>query len=246
MKKYSFIENGLKVFNVKSENRDIISNIIIGLFGLFGVFCLPSIFSSIYIKIGLGSIASNMIGEISFILVLMLLYKEDLKSEIVKFKNNFKSYIKEGFRYYLAGYLCMIFFNLIISMVLKDVSQNEAGVRELLFNLPVYAFINIAIFAPIAEELSFRKTLSPIFKDKYVFALVSGLLFGGAHLMTNILSNTLALTDLLYLLPYGTLGFVFALMDKKTNNTFTSISMHAFHNTITCILLLLLHFLGVN
>ncbi|MDD6272147.1 MAG: type II CAAX endopeptidase family protein [bacterium] len=233
-----------KTFKLTSQ-RTIITNIILCIVILSSVFILPELLELFFISIGINSLISSILSEIIFILLLFFVYYKDLNKEFKTFKNNFKDCIKNGFKYYVAGYLCMIFFNLIITIVLKDISQNESGVRTLLYNLPLYAFINIAIFAPLAEELSFRKSLSTVLKNKYIFALVSGLLFGGAHLMTNIINNTFAFTDLIYILPYGSLGFAFALMNEKTKTTFTSITMHAFHNSVTCILLLLVHISGV-
>ena len=102
--------------------------------------------------------------------------------------------------------------------------------------------INISILAPITEELIFRKSIQPLIKNKWVRAILSGILFGGAHLLTG---DAIRLVDLLFLLPYGTLGFVFSLMDNDTKTTFTSIIFHGLHNAATGILLLLVSSLGV-
>ncbi len=230
---------------MNEKQKKFIINILIAILCITGVFVIPSLFELLFIKFKINSIISSMLAELLFILLLIALFYKDLVKEFKIYTKNFKYNIKTGFKYYIAGYLCMIFFNLIISMVLNNISQNEEGVRDLLYNLPIFAFINIAIFAPIAEELSFRKSISKIFKNKYVFAITSGLLFGCAHLTTNFISNTFVFSDLLYILPYGTLGFMFAFMNFETKTTFTSITMHAFHNSVTCILLLIVHFSGV-
>lgn len=108
----------------------------------------------------------------------------------------------------------------------------------MLYNSPILSLISISIIAPISEELIFRKSLQPIIKNKWVYVIVSGLLFGGAHLLTNILSGTLRVVDLVYILPYASLGSAFALMDNETKTTFSSIIIHAIHNTLTALLLL--------
>ena len=134
----------------------------------------------------------------------------------------------------------MIFFNLLISVFLGGVSSNEEQVREMLFSSPITSLLSISIIAPISEELIFRKSLQPVLKNKWVYIVVSGVLFGMAHLLTNILSGEFVLTDLFYLLPYGSLGSAFALMDNETKTVFSSIVIHALHNTATAILLLVL------
>jgi membrane protease YdiL (CAAX protease family) len=104
--------------------------------------------------------------------------------------------------------------------------------------------ISLSIIAPLNEELIFRKSLSTIIKNKYVFAICSGLLFGGAHLLTNVLSGSFVISDLIYLLPYSSLGVSFAIMNYETDSTFTSIFMHCIHNTCTGLLLLMVASMG--
>jgi membrane protease YdiL (CAAX protease family) len=113
--------------------------------------------------------------------------------------------------------------------------------RELLFNRPVFTMISIVIIAPITEELIFRKSLAPIVKNRFVYALICGILFGGAHLLT----GEFVLSDLLYILPYGSLGFAFALMDYDSKTTCSSIVIHSMHNFVTAILLFITYSLGV-
>ncbi len=187
--------------------------------------------------------ASNVVSLLSnivYICIVFLIYREDLVNEGRRFKEHFKEHIKTGLKYYIAGILAMMFFNIVISLVIKDVSANESAVRELLFSSPIITMISISIMAPLSEEFLFRKSLSTLTKNKWVFAIISGLLFGGAHLI----AGDFQLINLLYLLPYGSLGIVFALMDAETKSTWTSVTMHAIHNTITGIMLLALYFLG--
>ena len=228
----------------KTDYKKIIYDIALCIFSLFGAIFLPSLFSMIFASFGLSELLSSTFGEVLYIFILIALFYNSLRKEFNTFKKNFKKSFKTGFKYYLIGYMAMIFFNLIITFILKDISTNENEVRNLLLSSPVIAFINISILAPIAEELSFRKSMMGLFKNKYIFALLSGFLFGFAHLTINIMSGSFVLSDMLYVLPYGSLGFMFALMDFDTKSTFTSICMHAIHNSVTCILLLLMNLLG--
>lgn len=222
-----------------SEDRSTTTNILLCLFSLFGVLFIPALLQITFINMKMNSMLASMLSEIIFIIILVIIYYKDLKKEFNNFKNNFSSSFKIGFKYYLSGLLCMFTSNLLIVFLLNNISQNEQGVRDILFSSPFISFINIALLAPVAEELSFRKSLSTVFKNKYIYATISFLLFGLAHLATNFISGTFVLTDLLYLIPYGSLGFVFALMDYETKSTFTSITMHFLHNAGTCLLLLM-------
>ena len=223
-----------------SKERPMYINLFFFLVAFLGTFIMPSEFASTINKVIKNTQVATILGNALFILLLYLMYKKDLDKEFKTFKDNFKSNFKTGFKYYMAGLVSMIVFNLFISIIIKDVSANENIVRELLFKFPVYTMFSIAVIAPLSEELTFRKSMDPLFKNKWVYAFSCGLLFGACHLI----AGEFKLINLLYLLPYGSLGFVFALMDRETKSTFTSIMMHMIHNTMTGALLLITFKLG--
>lgn len=224
-----------------SKERPMYINLFFFLVAFLGTFIMPSEFASTINKVIKNMQVATILGNALFILLLYLMYKKDLDKEFKTFKDNFKSNFKTGFKYYIAGLISMIVFNLFIVMIIKDVSANENIVREMLFKFPVYTMFSIAIIAPLSEELTFRKSMDPLLKNKWIYALSCGLLFGACHLI----AGEFKLINLLYLLPYGSLGFVFALMDRETKTTFTSIMMHMIHNTMTGALLLITFKLGV-
>lgn len=224
-----------------TEERKKSINIIFCILSFFGMFILPTVFYSFISEFTGRSLSSQFVSELLFIIVLILMYYKDLKREFKIYTKNIKKNIPIMLKYYVLGIIIMIFSNLIISMIIGNVSSNESAVRESLFEFPVYTMLSIMIVAPLSEELVFRKSISPIIKNKWIYATVCGLLFGGAHL----LAGEFALINLLYLVPYGSLGFVFALMNRETKTTFSSITMHFIHNTATGILLLITYSMGV-
>ena len=224
-----------------TEERKKSINILFFIISLAGMFILPSIFYSFISEFLGGGSSSQFASELLFIVTLILIYYKDLKREFKIYITDIKKNIPIMLKYYVLGIIIMIFSNLIISMIIGNVSSNESAVRESLFSFPVYTMLSIMIVAPLSEELVFRKSISPIIKNKWIYAIVCGLLFGGAHL----LAGEFALINLLYLVPYGSLGFVFALMNRETKTTFSSITMHCIHNTATGILLLITYSMGV-
>ncbi len=222
-----------------TEERDWLVN-----FGLFVLAAICFVLIPIVLSLVLFFIKGNAISLISnfaYIALVFWLYYKDLIREAKTYKANFKKCFGTGFKYYIAGLLAMVFFNLILSFIIKETSANENAVREMLYSSPIYTMISISIIAPLSEELFFRKSVGTLTKNKWIFALISGILFGGAHL----LAGEITLSTLLYILPYGSLGFVFALMDYETKSTWTSIVIHSIHNTVTGILLLIVYFSGV-
>ena len=163
----------------------------------------------------------------------LLIYWKDLKKEFKKFRKNFVENMDVGVRYWMIGLFIMMVSNLFISYILKaGGAGNEKTVQDMLEAIPWLMLIDAGILAPFNEEIAFRKTLKDVFSNKWVFAFLSFLLFGGAH----VLGNTNQLVDWLYIIPYGSLGGAFALAYYDTDTIFTSLSLHMFHNTVLVLL----------
>jgi membrane protease YdiL (CAAX protease family) len=105
-------------------------------------------------------------------------------------------------------------------------------VQEYIHTSKYLSILVIGIIAPIIEELTFRKAFRDIFKNDLAFILTSGLVFGALHVVLSFNS----LWDLLYIIPYSSLGIAFAITYSKTNNIYSTIFMHIFHNTVLTIL----------
>ncbi len=229
-----------KLFNY-SKDRPFYINLIFCIVSFAGLLIIPIIFYYLLKSFITNDKVCNFLSDVLLIIILYLMYYKDLNQEFKVFISNFKENAKKSFKYYFIGFGMMVFFNLIIMVLLKNISSNESQVREMLYSSPVIALLTISIVAPISEELIFRKSLQPIIKNKWIYVLLTGLLFGGAHILTNILNNNFALTDLIYILPYASLGCAFGLMDYENKTTFSSIMMHFLHNTCTAILLLIVY-----
>ena len=228
----------------KANDKKFIKDLLIAIFCLIGIIIIPSILVAILNRYIKNEMLCLVIADLMFIALLVFIFYKDLKVEFKTYFSDFKNMFKNSFKIYILGYMGMLFFNVLIAIVLKDISSNESQVRELLYNNTVLTLFSIAIIAPLSEELVFRKSLAPLLKNKWIYVVISGLLFGGAHLLTNILNDAFSLKDLMYILPYGCLGASFALMDYNSKSTFSSIVIHSMHNTITGILLLITYFGG--
>ena len=229
----------------ESSKRNFTTNLILCICALIGMLLVPNIVGLLLLKVIKNELVCSIIGTIVFIIILVLMYYKDLVKEFKRYKNNFKENFRLGFKFYILGFMGMVFFNVLIAFFLTNIANNEMQVREMLYSNVVYTMINISILAPICEELVFRKSLEPVIKNKWIYVVVCGLLFGGAHILTNVVNEVFVLTDLFYILPYACLGSAFALMDYETKTTFTSIVMHSLHNTATGLLLLTVYFSGV-
>lgn len=177
--------------------------------------------------------------NLSLMIMLFIFYSKSIKENLKDLKLNFKSYIKNNFKYYVIGLLIMIISNIIISFFVEGNSTNETLIREYINIMPIYMIFSSCIYAPFTEEMVFRKSLRNCFNNKVLYILLSGLIFGSMHLLSA--SN---LIELVFLIPYSSLGCVFAYMYYKTNNIFVPMTFHMVHNTIIVINYLLMLIIG--
>lgn len=176
----------------------------------------------------------SFFNSILFIILLIKLYYKDIKNNLIKyFKYNFKTNFKTSISYWLIGLAIMYISNVIIGIITNGkLAENEEAVRSLIDTAPLYMAFSVMIYAPITEELIFRKSIREFINNKWIYALVSGFIFGGLHAISSITD----ITSLLYLIPYCSLGIIFGLLYYKTNNIFSTIIIHSIHNTIVFIL----------
>lgn len=202
------------------------------IFSLFVVGTLSQSFLYFINNDILRGLTSNLI----YLTILICIYKDEFISGLKKLKENgFKDILKTGFKYWGLGILGMVIFNIIINFVVFDgtIAKNEELVRETIFDNPIYGFVSAIIFAPFIEEILFRVSLRRNFKNEYIYAFISALLFGLAHAISGITQPL----DLIYIFPYGALGYAFGMMYVKTKNVYTSIIIHGLHNLVTTLML---------
>ena len=227
------------VFKSDSEKRGFVINLLMCILTFITFYIGPSLFTVILMSFTKNELLCSTLGRVFTIILIAFYYYKDLIKEFKELKNKVGSKIGTSFKYYGIGIAVMMLSNFILLLVFKSIASNETEVREVLKAYPVVMMFTISIIAPLSEELAFRKSISPLFKNKWLFALVSGLLFGLAHLAVEFTAPGFNMARLLYVVPYGSLGFAFALMNRDNNTTFSSIIIHSLHNFATGLLILL-------
>ncbi|MFA5459236.1 MAG: CPBP family intramembrane glutamic endopeptidase [Bacilli bacterium] len=166
--------------------------------------------------------------DLLFVLLLIVVYFKDLTKDYQDFKTNYHIYIDESIKYWIIGLILMVVSNVLITTLTPSgTPPNEVAVRDMLTKLPLYTFFGATIFAPLVEELIFRKALFDIIKNKWVYVLMSGFIFGFLHVITSYHHYY----ELFFIIPYGSLGCAFAYLYYKTKNIINPILVHTIHNT---------------
>lgn len=98
----------------------------------------------------------------------------------------------------------------------------------------VLMIINVVIFAPIVEELIFRKAFFSLIKNKWIALVVSSLVFGLIH-VTGEPSIQLLIINII---PYAVMGVVFGYAYiRSEENILIPISIHALSNLLATLLI---------
>lgn len=219
-----------------NNKKKIILNIFMFLF--YFIYQLIAILFIDLIKIDINNNFSKslylFISSLIYFIIILLVYKNELKNDYKKF--DLKIFIK-----YIPIYIIGLIFMAISSYIISNItgvstSSNETAVREYIKLFPIYMSFSTVIYAPFVEEITFRKTFRNLINDKILFILISGIMFGLVHIsITNNTNN-----DLFMIIPYIIMGIDFSYIYYKSNNIFTTITLHSIHNLI----LLIIQFIG--
>lgn len=174
----------------------------------------------------------TLFSDTCFLAILVFIYFKDLKKDFKVFKKKYNELLDSSFKYYFIGLVVMVLSNILINNITpSNMPTNEESVQGMIKASPYLTLICTGILAPFIEELIFRKSFKDAFNSKLLFIFVSSLVFGGLHVVISMKEAY----ELLYLLPYCSLAFPFAIIYTKSDNIFTTITLHSLHNTVITI-----------
>ena len=183
----------------------------------------------------------NTFIELIMFVVVLLFYKKYLKKDLVLFKLNKKDYIKKIISYFLiflvVKYGVALFSSLLLVMLGSDLvtSENQEAVVTLAKKFPFMMMISTSLLAPFVEEGIFRLGIRKVINNKYLFILVSGLIFGFMHIFPTELPLYVALIESL---NYVTMGLLLAYIYNETDNIYVVIIIHALNNLLSMLMIL--------
>lgn len=167
----------------------------------------------------------------SFIIlsIIIILFWKNLWRDLVIFSKSVKEYIlfilpRIGIMYIIYFIACVVCFS-----INKNIPVNQQQINTM---PDWYILVLATFFAPIVEEVVFRGCIRRFIKNDTLFIIVSGVIFGLLH----TISEGTILGALFMAIPYATLGCGFAYIYAKTNNITNNIACHAVHNFIISLL----------
>lgn len=217
--------NKLPAEVIVDDKYNNIKSIILILFFVINVFYVPN---------GIPFFAPYLI---MFLLVIIFNYKQII-CDFKLFVKNKKVYIPYVIKNYFKMLGAMILVAIPISILNSgNTSGNQQLVNYMFKKAPIIIFLSSTLYAPFVEENVFRLAFLRIFKNKYVFIILSSFVFGLLH----VIDTSSSIYQFLYIFQYMSLGYFLANAYYNSKNIFVPMSMHFIQNFISAILILLLH-----
>ena len=231
-KKINNIEEG-KWLNLKS--------FLVCLCMVLSFLLVPQIVGSLlYFGRGLNETVSIIIGNTVLTFLYIIVFFPTLKKQFKDFKTNFSDNFHMSLKYWGIGLALMLISNFILNFLVfpGEISENEKLNRLFIQSYPLIGFFEIVFLAPFIEELIFRFGLRKSWGKNKAFPIITALIFAFLHAIAGI-SEVKDLIYLLYIIPYGALGYAFGYLYNKSDNIYLSITAHMMHNFMTFILIIL-------
>ena len=181
--------------------------------------------------------------ELTYAVIIYLLYRNYFRIDFRELKSGFKKYFLEILKYFALFMVVKIASAALTSIVGFALgveigeSENQNIIIGLTSSAPIMMLISTAILAPIVEEGIFRLGFRKVINNKYLFMIISGLVFGFLHIFPTELSMSIALT---YSITYVTMGVLLAYVYVETDNIWFPIIIHALNNFISMLAIIMI------
>lgn len=219
---------------MKFDFKEFIKGIIVicSYFLIQVIYCMP--FSYLLIKNKISESTVYFFVFIGMAITYIVYYRKSLLNDLKDLKKNYKTIFKTTIKYWLIGFGLMILSSMILTSLNIGTAANQEQNISLFKNAPIIQSLIAIILAPITEELVFRRSFKNFTDNKHIFAITTGLIFGGIHVVSS-LTSLKNLPMILHIIPYSAVGIAFGYAYKKHNNILGTMLIHALHNTIAII-----------
>lgn len=183
----------------------------------------------------------EFIADVLFLIVILFFYNKSILVSIKEF--NIKSKIKNKILSIMKFVVLIILINILYGKVI-DIFFNNINTKDA-NTLALYAFADISfiytifktlIFAPVAEELLFKKSIRDIIDNNILFFIVSGCLYAFMNIIYTDLSFVSIITFIRCFILSSILSYVYI---KNDDNIFYVMLVKFFYNLIPLALLML-------
>ena len=178
------------------------------------------------------SLYCRLIANFLLMFLIILIYSNDIKTDLENYKNNFKKLALKGLKIFLIGIILYTIVTSIVYVIVPDITNDSANSLLNIFDKsPFLLLLSTVFYYPIVEELVFKKTFKDLITNKWAFILITAIINGSFEIMLSYTS----IINLINIIPaivfYGILSYIY----YDTDNVVVSMSYRMFYNLIPCI-----------
>lgn len=198
---------------------------------------------SLYLKgileaLGISKILAMFISDMIFAILIVYLYRKNLKEDWDHLKKNYKisKIIKTVFIWFIAIFLVNILMGAITEMLFPNLGADDNTTA--LYNLSKgYTIFKALIFSTLAEELLFREAISDAIENPVALVLTSAVIYTAMNFIFSGIEGNFVWTDIIgYFIP----ALLFSLAYIKNGKNIILVMLIKFvYNLIPVILLLI-------
>lgn len=182
----------------------------------------------------------SFLADLIFLVCIIFVYKDNLKNDFENLKKDYKisNIIKTVIIWVVIIFVSTILMGAITEMIYPNMAadDNTNAITSLLDASTFYTIFKTMIFAVVAEELLYRESISDVVKNKYLFVVISSIIYTIMNfIFVGFESNIIAMYVMIYFLPALLCSTAYV---KNNNNIIILMLIKFFYNLIPLIILL--------
>lgn len=183
----------------------------------------------------------SFLADLIFLICIVFAYRDNLKKDFENLKKDYK--ISSIIKTIIIWVVIIFVFNILMGALTEMIYPNMAtddntNAMSTLFKTSMsYSLFKTMIFAVVAEELLYRESISDVVKNKYIFIVISSIIYTIMNFIFVGFESDIIVMDILsYFLP----ALLFSTAYVKNNNNIIILMLIKFtYNLIPTIIYLL-------
>lgn len=184
------------------------------------------------------NITTMFISDLIYTLIVIKAYKSDLQKEFNEYKKQ-KSKLKNILIWVLILFGINILFSLILKLMipqLNSLDNNSESIVQLFEISTIYTFFKTLLYAPVIEELVFKKSIRDIINNDIAFVLISSSIY---TIMNFIYTSSIPEYMYFDIIQYFTFSSILSIAYIKNKNIIPIMIIKFIYNLIPTILLII-------
>lgn len=204
--------------------------------------CYVPILNSIFGIFGVSdTIVTSFISDLLYLIFVMYMYKDTISEKHAEFRNNhkFRKRVLLVVQWVIILFAANLLLGILTQIIVPNqpVDDNTTSIYSLSKISFIYTIFKTLLFAAIAEELVFKKSIRDVIDNKVFFIFISSMIYTLVNIAYSDLSSSyILMNSLIYFVPSLILSFMYV---KSDDNIYMVMLVKFAYNIIPLSILLL-------